>query len=182
MVSVKTIFTIGHSTRSIEEFIQILHKNKIKQLVDIRSIPRSRHNPQYEQTALIKSLPDAGIQYSHSKGLGGLRSSTKDSPNMAWHNKSFRNYADYMQTDNFKFALKDLIELTSKAPTVIMCAEAVPWRCHRSLVGDSLIARNIKVQDIMSLTSTKEHSITPFAVIDGTDVTYPSTNEDDLTK
>jgi uncharacterized protein (DUF488 family) len=172
-----TIYTIGHSTRPIEEFISLLKKNGVTRLIDIRTVPRSRHNPQYEQTALETSLPDAGIEYRYMKDLGGLRPKVKDSINMGWHNGSFRNYADYMQTDAFAAVIKELIAVAKQSPTAIMCAEAVPWRCHRSLVGDALVARDIEVLDIMSETSTKPHTLTSFAVVDGTKVTYPNDGE-----
>lgn len=172
-----TIYTIGHSTRPIEGFISLLKKNGVMRLIDIRTVPRSRHNPQYEQTALETSLPDAGIEYRYMKDLGGLRPKVKDSINMGWHNESFRNYADYMQTDAFAAGIKELIAVAKQSPTAIMCAEAVPWRCHRSLVGDALVARDIEVLDIMSETSTKPHTLTSFAVVDGTKVTYPNDGE-----
>ena len=167
------IYTIGHSTRSIEEFIELLLANSIKQLVDIRTIPRSRHNPQFEQTALEKSLPVSGIKYIYLKDLGGLRPKVKDSVNMGWHNESFRNYADYMQTSEFENGIEELIEIASKGPTAIMCAEAVPWRCHRSLVGDALLARNVEVKDIISDKSINDHKMTDFAKVNGKNITYP---------
>lgn len=173
-----TIHTIGHSTHPIDEFIGMLKAHGVKQLIDIRTIPRSRHNPQFEQAALEKSLPDADISYIYMKDLGGLRSKTKDSQNMGWRNASFRNYADYMQTSEFSAAVDELIKLAEKAPTAIMCAEAVPWRCHRSLVGDALLVRGIKVLDIMSLTSVKPHEMTSFAVVDGRQILYPPEQED----
>lgn len=172
-----TIYTIGHSTRPIEESISLLKKNGVTRLIDTRTVPRSRHNPQYEQTALETSLPDAGIEYRYMKDLGGLRPKVKDSINMGWHNESFRNYADYMQTDAFAAGIKELIAVAEQSPTAIMCAEAVPWRCHRSLVGDALVARDIEVLDIMSETSTKPHTLTSFAIVDGTKVTYPNDGE-----
>ena len=172
-----TIYTIGHSTRPIEEFISLLKNNGVTRLIDIRTVPRSRYNPQYEQAALETSLPDAGIEYRYMKDLGGLRPKVKDSINMGWHNESFRNYADYMQTDAFAAGIKELIAVAEQSPTAIMCAEAVPWRCHRLLVGDALVARDIEVLDIMSDTSTKPHTLTSFAVVDGTKVTYPNDGE-----
>ncbi|MFY9228195.1 MAG: DUF488 domain-containing protein [Candidatus Microsaccharimonas sp.] len=168
------VFTIGHSTRPIEEFIEILRANGVKRLVDIRTIPRSRHNPQFEQTALEESLPGHGITYAYMKELGGLRPKVSNSVNMGWHNQSFRNYADYMQSGDFVDGIEELIRLASEEPTAIMCAEAVPWRCHRSLVGDALLVRDIRVRDIMSETQTKDHTLTPFAVADGTRISYPA--------
>lgn len=170
----ETIYTIGHSTRPIEEFIELLKINSIIQLVDIRTVPRSRHNPQYEQTALEKSLPAAGINYIYMKDLGGLRPKVKDSVNMGWHNESFRNYADYMQTPEFAEAVQKLIDIARDKKTVIMCAEAVPWRCHRSLVGDALLVRGVHVLDIMSENSVKPHKLTAFALVNGTQITYPT--------
>ena len=168
------IFTIGHSTRPIEEFVELLKKNGVEQLVDIRTIPRSRHNPQFEQTAMETSLPENGISYEYMKELGGLRSKAKHSVNMGWHNTSFRNYADYMQTETFTAGIEALIKKAKEKPTAIMCAEAVPWRCHRSLVGDALVVRDIRVRDIMNETSTKDHTLTSFAKVEGTKITYPT--------
>lgn len=170
----ETIYTIGHSTRSIEEFVELLKMYGVRQLVDIRTIPKSRHNPQFMQNALEQSLPAAGIAYEYQKDLGGLRPAMKQSVNTAWRNLSFRNYADYMQTEEFTRALNELIERSRHTPTAIMCAEAVPWRCHRSLVGDVLTVRGIQVLDIMSPTTIKEHMLTSFAQVDGMKVTYPA--------
>lgn len=172
-----TIDTIGHSTHPIEEFVALLKAYGIEQLVDIRSIPGSRHNPQFSQKALQASLESHGITYLYLKDLGGLRHTRNDSPspNTAWRNASFRSYADYMQTDDFAKGIDELITLAKKAPTVIMCAEAVPWRCHRSLVGDALLVRGIKVLDIMTEKSDPPHTLTSFAKVDGTKITYPAT-------
>lgn len=169
----RQIFTIGHSTRPIEEFISLLQARGITQLIDIRTVPRSRHNPQYEQTSLQQSLQAVGIEYQYMKELGGLRPKISNSRNEGWRNQSFRNYADYMQTSEFTAGVDDLVRRGSQAPTAIMCAEAVPWRCHRSLVGDALLVRNIEVLDIMSQTNTTPHTLTSFAVVDGLTVTYP---------
>lgn len=168
-----TIFTIGHSTRHIDDFINLLQQNKVNLLVDIRTIPRSRHNPQYEHTALEKSLPTANIEYKYIKKLGGLRPSVKDSVNMAWRNKSFRNYADYMQTDEFKQGLDELINSAKSKQAAIMCAEAVPWRCHRSLVADALLIRSIVVKDIITKAPPANHKLTSFAQVNGQQITYP---------
>ncbi|HJP81118.1 MAG TPA: DUF488 domain-containing protein [Candidatus Saccharimonadales bacterium] len=173
------VFTIGHSTRPLEEFIDLLKMHGVKRLVDIRTVPRSRHNPQYEQTALENSLPREGIEYVYLKALGGLRPKVDHSVNMGWHNESFRNYADYMQTEAFATGLDKLINLSKEKINAIMCAEAVPWRCHRSLVGDALLVRGIHVQDIISRTSTQAHELTPFAVVSGTKITYPKDTPDD---
>ena len=166
--------TIGHSTRTIEEFIGLLRSHHITQLVDIRTIPRSRHNPQFNCEELSASLKQAGIAHHHLPGLGGLRHPRPDSSNTGWRNASFRGYADYMQTPQFEESLQELIALAEKAPTAIMCAEAVQWRCHRSLVADALLARGIPVEHIQSETRAQPHSLTPFARIEGTVVTYPA--------
>lgn len=167
------IFTIGHSTRSIDEFIELLNSHEIRQLVDIRTIPKSRRNPQYGQDQLEQSLRKASIEYVYLKSLGGLRSKAKESVNDAWQNASFRNYADYMQTDTFVDGIDELIGLAEERVTAIMCAEAVPWRCHRRIVSDALLVRNVDSCEIISSTSERLHTLTPFAVVDGVDITYP---------
>lgn len=167
------IFTIGHSTREIDEFVELLKSHGITQLVDIRTIPKSRHNPQYGQTELVKSLKQHKIEYRYLKELGGLRPAVKNSANTAWRNKSFRNYADYMQSDKFKQGLDELIEFSKKACTAIMCAEAVPWRCHRSLVSDALLVHGIAVDEIINKGNARAHTMTSFVVVDGTDILYP---------
>jgi uncharacterized protein (DUF488 family) len=172
--SMKTIYTIGHSTRCIEDFIALLQACSIEVLVDVRTVPRSRHNPQFEADALRTSLSEAGIDYIHMAGLGGLRRARKDSPNSGWRNESFRGYADYMQTAAFQAALNELQELAQQHTTAIMCAEAVPWRCHRSLIADALIVQGWQVLDIISDKAATEHKLTPFLRIqeDG-QITYP---------
>ena len=167
------LFTIGHSTRTIEEFINILKSYEIEQIVDIRTIPRSRHVPQFNRDTLQKSLRAADIEYVHIPGLGGLRHPNKDSPNMGWHNSSFRGFADYMQTKEFGGNLKTVIEVSQNKRIALMCAEAVPWRCHRSLIADALNARKIRVEHILSMTSHHPHTLTPFAKVDGPNITYP---------
>jgi uncharacterized protein (DUF488 family) len=168
------IFTIGHSTRPIEEFIEILYAFKIRKLVDVRTIPKSRHNPQFSGDALKERLKQAHIGYLHMKGLGGLRHAKKDSPNAAWRNASFRGFADYMQSEEFEESLNRLILTAEKKSTVIMCAEAVPWRCHRSLIADALLIRGIDVRHIMTGNSDREHTITPWAKVRGKKITYPA--------
>ena len=168
-----TIFTVGHSTRPIEEFIRLLQAHGIQRLVDVRTVPKSRHNPQFGQDQLSASLEGAGIHYTHMGGLGGLRRARPDSTNTGWRNMSFRGYADYMQTPAFEESLAALIELAGHERVAIMCAEAVPWRCHRSLVADALIARGIEAREIASAASARPHKLTPFARIDGSRVTYP---------
>lgn len=170
------LFSIGHSTRGIDEFIELLKTHAITQLVDIRTIPKSRHNPQYGQEELERSLSQNAITYIYIGKLGGLRSSHKNSSNDAWRNKSFRNYADHMQTDEFKQGLDELIRLSRAANTAIMCAEAVPWRCHRSLVSDALLIRDLPVVEIIGKGATRQHTLTSFAVVDGTEITYPKSD------
>ena len=168
-----TVSTVGHSTHPIEAFIRILQAHGIRHLVDVRTIPRSRYNPQFEREALDGSLASAGIEYTHLPGLGGLRHPHKDSINNGWRNASFRGYADYMQTPEFAQNLGRLIEIAAAAPTAIMCAEAVPWRCHRSLIADALTARGVDVQEILSAAKSQPHALTPFARVEGQQVTYP---------
>jgi uncharacterized protein (DUF488 family) len=168
-----TIFTIGHSTRPIVEFINILKALDIRLVADVRTIPRSRHNPQFNSDVFAKSLKDVGLDYVHMPELGGLRHPKKDSPNTAWKNDSFRGFADYMQTGDFEKGMATLIETAEKQQTVIMCAEAVPWHCHRSLIGDALLVRGIKVVDIISESTRKDHVLTPWAAVNGTMVAYP---------
>jgi uncharacterized protein (DUF488 family) len=169
-----TVLTIGHSTRSIESFIEMLRAYRVNRLMDVRTIPRSRTNPQFNRESLAQSLAEAGIGYTHVAELGGLRHTRKDSRNMGWRNASFRGYADYMQTPEFEAAIKSLIEAVKHEQVTIMCAEAVPWRCHRSLIGDALKARGIAVEDIMSATRSQPHEFTSFAKVNGTQVTYPA--------
>ncbi len=168
------IFTVGHSTRPIEDFIALLKAHEIQLLVDVRTVPRSRHNPQFNRDTLPDSLQSAHIAYAHMPELGGLRHARKDSTNLAWRNLSFRGYADYMQTPEFQKGLADLMEKASKHRAAIMCAEAVPWRCHRSLIADALVARGVEVLEISSLTRAQPHKITPFAKLEGTQVHYPA--------
>ncbi|WP_269045686.1 DUF488 domain-containing protein [Paenarthrobacter sp. Z7-10] len=167
------IFTIGHSTHPIDEFVALLQAHSIGALVDVRTIAKSRHNPQFSEEALAASLPAHDIRYRRMAQLGGLRHSRKDSINAAWRNASFRGYADYMQTGEFAAGITELMDFAAAAPTAIMCAEAVPWRCHRSLIGDALLVRGVEVLDIMSPKSAKEHLLTSFAQVDGEAITYP---------
>ena len=174
----KTIlYTIGHSTLPIEKFVQILRSFEIGSVVDVRTIPRSRHNPQFNQAELEQVLQDQGIGYAHLKDLGGLRHTSNTSINTAWKNASFRGFADYMQTAEFQTGLEELIELSSKKRTVIMCAEALPWRCHRSLIGDALLVRDISVEDILGEKISKPHKMTPWAKIGGKAITYPEISQ-----
>ena len=168
------VFTIGHSTQSLDEFLAILRAHGVKRLIDIRTIPRSRHNPQFNGDTLAAFLRRKGINYRHMKALGGLRHAQPDSLNMGWRNSSFRGFADYMQTDQFAEAVDKLIELAAEKPAAIMCAEAVPWRCHRSLVADALAVRGVAAFHIFSATNARRHSLTPMAKVKGVTVTYPA--------
>ncbi len=168
------IFTIGHSTRTIEAFIEQLHARGIKRLIDVRTIPRSRHNPQFNRETLPDTLLPAGIAYTHMAALGGLRHARPDSPNTGWRNASFRGFADYMQTPDFAAGLKALIEAAEDERVAIVCAEAVPWRCHRSLIADALTVRGYPVEHILSASRAQPHLLTPFAKVRGGRITYPS--------
>jgi uncharacterized protein (DUF488 family) len=167
------IYTVGHSTRPIEEFLGLLAAHGVTHLVDIRTIPRSRHNPQFGGDALSASLAEAGICYSHEPGLGGLRHASAASPNKGWRNSSFRGYADYMQTPAFGASLDKVVALARDGQIALMCAEAVPWRCHRSLVADALLARGICAEELVNPQKREPHKLTSFAKVDGTRVTYP---------
>jgi uncharacterized protein (DUF488 family) len=168
------VFTLGHSTLPIERFVALLRTYGIERLVDIRTVPRSRHNPQFNDTALAGTLAAQHVEYVPMQALGGLRRARKDSPNTAWRNAGFRGYADYMQTEQFETALETLIVMSRQKRVAIMCAEAVPWRCHRSLVADALNARAVPVIEILSESSYRAHKLTAFAQLEGTRVTYPS--------
>lgn len=169
-----TIYTIGHSTRSLEEFIALLQGHAIQRLVDIRTMPRSRHNPQYKIDTLPEALAGNRIAYTHMPGLGGLRPQKKDSINLGWRNASFRAYADYMQSSEFADNIAQLMQLGGNERIALMCAEAVPWRCHRSLVADALMVREITVEEIVTPKKSEPHRLTPFARIQGSRITYPS--------
>jgi uncharacterized protein (DUF488 family) len=165
------MLTIGHSTHPIEKFIAMLRAHGVEHLADVRTIPKSRYNPQFNRENLSESLAVAGIAYTHMPELGGLRHPRKDSRNTGWRNSSFRGYADYMETPEFAAAL-DILQRLSRV--AIMCAESVPWRCHRSLVADALTARGVEVRHIMSETKAEPHRVTSFAHFDGPRVSYPS--------
>ena len=167
------IYTIGHSTRKLSDFIKILNAYGIQKVVDVRTIPRSHHNPQFNEEHLKDFLQKHTIGYVHIKELGGLRHTTQDSVNLGWHNVSFRGYADYMQTEEFLIGLEKLMKLADKKKVVIMCAEAVPWLCHRSLIGDALLIRNYNVEDIFTEHSVKPHALTSFAHVWGRKIAYP---------
>ena len=168
------VLTIGHSTRPIDEFIAMLAGHRVQHLLDIRTVPRSRHNPQFNRDTLPKSLQAAGIAYAHLAGLGGFRPTSPESPNAGWRNASFRGYADYMQTPEFGRQLDRVIALAGDERIALMCAEAVPWRCHRSLVADALLVRGAEVEEIVSATKRAPHRLTPFARVRGNSITYPA--------
>lgn len=157
------------------EFIGLLQENSVTKVVDVRTVPRSRHVPQFNQETLPLDLETVGIGYVPIRGLGGLRHPLKNSPNLGWRNASFRGFADYMQTKEFESSLQDLIRLAkSEKRVVLMCAEAVPWRCHRSLIADALVVRGLLVRHIMDTNHVSDHTFTPFARVDGARITYPS--------
>ena len=168
------IRTVGHGTRPLEELIELLVAHGVDQLVDVRTIPRSRRNPQYNRDTLAQALPAAHIAYGHLPALGGLRQPRRDSPNSGWRNASFRGYADHMQTPAFAEGLAVLQALAAQRSTAIMCAEAVPWRCHRSLIADALVAAGVRVEHVLDRDRVQPHALTPFARIDGRRVTYPA--------
>jgi len=167
------ILTIGHSTRPVETFIELLEIHSVTHLIDVRTVPRSRHNPQFNQDIFSEALESACIRYTHATGLGGFRRTSPESPNQGWRNDSFRGFADYMQTEEFADNLAELIRQAKQERIALMCAEAVPWRCHRSLIADALTVRGIRVEEIVSKTSRQLHVLTPFAKVEGTAITYP---------
>jgi len=169
-----TVLTVGHSTHTLEEFIRLLQAHGATCVADVRTLPRSWHNPQFNKASLRRALKKAGLRYVHLPGLGGLRHAKRDSINLGWRNASFRGFADYMQTPEFEQSLDELIQLTNQDRIALMCAEAVPWRCHRSLIADALLIREIRVEDIMSPTRRQVHTLTPFAKVRGTTITYPT--------
>jgi uncharacterized protein (DUF488 family) len=167
------VFTIGHSTRTLEEFVELLKAHSVGLLVDVRTVPRSRHNPQFNKETLPASLKQHGIRYIHMPEIGGLRHPKRDSINLAWENSGFRGYADYMQTQEFTDSLLKIVALARENCLALMCAEALPWRCHRKLLSDALVVHHIKVEHIISKDSTINHQLTEFAHVEGTKITYP---------
>jgi uncharacterized protein (DUF488 family) len=165
--------TVGHSTHSLEDFIALLKAHGVERLVDVRTIPRSRHNPQFDREVLSAAVRRAGLGYIHFKALGGLRHTRRDSVNLAWRNLSFRGFADYMQTRQFERGVDRLILMARPKRIAVMCAESVPWRCHRSLIADALLARGVAVRHILSPTSAHSHTMTLWAQVRGKQVTYP---------
>lgn len=168
----KLIYTIGHSTHPIENFIDLLKSYKIEMLIDVRTIPKSRHNPQFNKETLETVLKEFDIQYHHLSKLGGLRHTTKESVNVGWHNLSFRGFADYMQTSFFLQGIEELEILGKKYKSAIMCAEAVPWRCHRSLIADALTLRKWKVFHITNKKNAKLHELTSFLQVKNGQLIY----------
>ena len=167
------MLTVGHSTRPLDEFIALLKAHAVTHLTDVRTVPRSRHNPQFNRETLPDALASHGIDYTHAAGLGGFRRSHPGSLNTGWRNLSFRGFADYMQTPEFATELAELIERATRERIALMCAEAVPWRCHRSLLADALLVHGVAADEIVSLTRTEAHKLTPFAKVHGTVITYP---------
>jgi uncharacterized protein (DUF488 family) len=168
------VYTVGHSTRSADAFIALLEAHAVTALADVRTVPRSRHNPQFNGETLAASLAAQDIEYAPFPGLGGFRRASADSPNAGWRNASFRGYADYMQTRAFAENLEALLTLARDRTVAVMCAEAVPWRCHRSLIADALLVRGVRAEEIVSETKTEAHRLTPFARVEGTTIIYPA--------
>ena len=173
------IYTIGHSTHPLGLFIDMLAASEITLVLDVRTIPRSRRNPQYSQETLPLALRGSNIDYRHLPGLGGLRRARKDSINTGWRNTSFRGYADYMQTPDFADSMQTLLAIAIPKRCVLMCAEAVPWRCHRSMIADALVLRGLRVEHIISVRERKTHVITPWARTDGLEIVYPPGDQGD---
>jgi uncharacterized protein (DUF488 family) len=168
-----TVLTVGHSTRTLPEFIDILKAHSVTLVVDVRRFPRSRHNPQFNKETLPDALKTEGIRYIHMPELGGLRRPSRDSANKALRNKGFRGYADYMQTREFTENLLKLMALARENRVAVMCAEALPWHCHRILLSDALTVRHIKVEHILNNAHKFNHELSPNAVVEGTKITYP---------
>lgn len=173
MIAAGTLYTIGHSTRPMRELIELLRAHGVEQVVDVRTIPKSRHNPQFNRPALARSFHAVKIVYRHVKALGGLRHPRPDSINLGWRNASFRGFADYMQTQDFAAGLVRLEQLATRRPTAIMCAEAVPWRCHRSLIADALTVARWRVLHIQSRRTARPHRRTPFLRVRSGRLLYP---------
>ncbi|GAC1643098.1 MAG: DUF488 domain-containing protein [Ktedonobacteraceae bacterium] len=167
------LYTIGHSTRTFEQFLALLKAHEIQMVADVRTIPKSKHNPQFGQDMLSSALQEAGIEYIHLENLGRLRHTTKDSINTGWENLSLRGYADFMATDAFQAGLQELKALAEQQRVTIMCAEAVPWRCHRSLIADALTIQGWEVFHIQSKKTAKLHELTPFLRVEDGKIIYP---------
>jgi uncharacterized protein (DUF488 family) len=175
---VPLILTIGHSTHPLDRFIRMLQGHNVTMVADVRTVPRSRHNPQFNRDTLPQALKAVGIGYRHLPGLGGWRSPRAASPNQGWRSPGFQGYADYMLTPEFEEHRQSLIELARRARLALMCAEALPWRCHRSLIADALLIRGIAVEHIMSRDSSQPHRLTPLARVEGRRLTYPAPTQE----
>ena len=169
----RAVFTVGHSDRTLEAFLALLQSQSVNRLLDVRTVPRSRHNPQFNRETLPTALEAVAIHYTHCEGLGGFRRTSARSENTGWRNASFRGYADYMQTSEFAENLNTLMSLAEHERVALMCAEAVPWRCHRSLIADALVVHGFRVDEIVSTRRCQTHALTPFAHVEGMSVTYP---------
>jgi len=167
------VYTIGHSTRSIEDFLGLLHREGIRALVDVRAFPMSRRHPHFNGDLLAATLATHNVAYAHAPALGGRRRPRPESPNAGWRNDSFRAYADHMGTPAFREAITDLVANAAQLPTTVMCAEAVPWKCHRSLIADALVARGCEVRHVLD-ASTDRHTLIEFARVVNGEVTYPA--------
>lgn len=169
---------MGHSTRALDELVALLREHDVELLADVRTAPGSRRMPHFSKATLAEALPTHGIRYVHLPELGGLRRPRPGSPNAGWRNDSFRGYADYMATGEFRAGLDRLVELGERRPTAVMCAEAVPWRCHRSLISDALLVRGVEVGHIIGPGQVRPHQLTPFAHVEGDRITYPAPIQD----
>ena len=167
------VLTVGHSTRPLADFVALLQAHSVARLMDVRTVPRSRHNQQFNVDTLPVELAANGIGYEHVPGLGGFRRTHPGSLNTGWRNLSFRGFANYMQTSEFADTLAELIAKAMRERTVLMCAEAVPWRCHRSLIADAVLVHHLRVEEIVSKTRRQPHALTAFARVSGTTITYP---------
>src|SRR6267378_5745701 len=171
------ILTIGHSTRALDDFLDILRAHSVRRVVDVRTIPRSRHNPQFNQESPSERLKESAMDYVLLKQLGGLRHPKADSQNIGWRNSSFRGFADYMQTQDFAEGIDQLAGLAQDGQFAIMCAELLPWRCHRWLIADALLVRGVQVEHIMTIKTRSKHTLTKWAHVEGTQITYPASLE-----
>jgi uncharacterized protein (DUF488 family) len=169
-----TVYTVGHSTRSLDELVSLLKRHGVRAVADVRRFPKSRKYPHFNDDGLAASLPSEKLAYIPVPALGGRRRATPDSVNTGWRNEGFRGYADYMQTPAFEAGIAQLAALAAQTPTAMMCAEAVPWRCHRSLIADAMLVRGWQVLDIVGESAPTLHKLTPFARVEGTRVTYPA--------
>lgn len=167
------VYTVGHSTRPAQDFVALLRAHGVQRLIDVRTMPGSRHNPQFNHDALAQTLREAGIEYVHLPGLGGLRKPRPDSPNAGWRNRSFRGYADHMQSEAFLRDLRTVMDAAERSQVALMCAEAVPWRCHRSLIADALLVRGVGCEELVDANRRQSHRMTPFAVVAGESIIYP---------